>query len=77
MRALGAIEEVFLLALFAFGGAGVCVWVGDLGGFAVGTDLDGVVPRDYGGEGGGGEDVAGRREVLLVCGRRRTTEEGR
>ena len=65
MRALGAIEEVFLLALFAFGGAGVEVWVGNFGGFAVGTDVDGVVPRDYGGESGGGEDVAGRRETLV------------
>lgn len=65
MRALGAVEEVFLLALFALGGAGVEVWVGDLGGSAVGTDVDGVVPCDYGGEGGGCEDVAGRKGMLV------------
>lgn len=63
MGALGAVEEVLLLALLALGGAGVGVWVGDFGGAAVGTDVDGVVPCDDGGQGGGGEDVAGRREV--------------
>ena len=70
MRALGAVEEVFLLALFAFGGAGVEVWVGDLGGFAVLTDIGAVVPCDYGGEGGGGKDVAGTRETLVECRKR-------
>lgn len=63
MRALGAIEEVFLLALFAFGGAGVGVGVGHFGGLAVLTDVDAVPARDYGGEGGGGEDVAARRKM--------------
>lgn len=58
MRALGAIEEVFLLALFALGGAGVGVGVGDFGGSAVGTDVHAVEPGDDGGKGGGGEDVA-------------------
>lgn len=43
VRALRAIEEVFLLALFALGGAGVGVWVGDFGGAAVGADHEGVV----------------------------------
>lgn len=62
VRALGAIEEVFLLALFAFGGAGVGVGVGHFGGPAVATDVEGLICRDYGGEGGGGEDVAVRRE---------------
>ena len=59
VRALRAVEEVFLLALFAFGGAGVGVWVGDLGGSAVGTDHEAVVRGHEGGEGGGCEDVAG------------------
>ena len=49
MGALGAVEEVLLLALLALGGAGVGVWVGDFGGAAVGPDVDGVVPRDDGG----------------------------
>ena len=70
MRALGAVEEVFLLALFALGGAGVEVWVGDLGGSAVGTDVDGVVPCDYGGEGGCREDIAGRKGMLVSRRRR-------
>lgn len=65
MRALGAVEEVFLLALFAFGGGGVGVGVGDLGGSAVGSRVYGVVPPDDGAEGGGGEDVAGRWEILV------------
>lgn len=43
MGALGAIEEVFLLALLGFGGGGVGNWVGDLRGFAVGAGKDGVV----------------------------------
>lgn len=60
MPALGAVEEVFLLALLAFGGAGVEVRVGDFGGSAVDAGVGGVDPRDYGGESGGGEDVAGR-----------------
>ena len=64
--ALGAVEEVFLLALLAFGGAGVGVGVGDFGGAAVGGRVDGVVPGDYGGEGGGGEDVAWRRGLLVL-----------
>ena len=71
MRALGAIEEVFFLALFAFGGAGVGVGVGHFGGRAVTTDVDAVPCRDYGGEGGGGEYVAGRekRGVSLGLGK--------
>lgn len=59
MRALGAVEEVLLLALFAFGRGGVGVWVGDLGCSAVLADVDHLVPGDHGGEGGGREDVAG------------------
>ena len=74
VRALRAIEEVFLLALFAFGGAGVGVWVGDFGGSAVGTDHESVVRCHYGGEGGGREDVAGRAETL-ACGRKIMIEE--
>ena len=66
MRALRAVEEVFLHALFTFGGAGVGVWIGDLGGAAVGTDVDGVVPCYEGAEGGGCEDVAGRKDVLVL-----------
>ena len=58
MRALGAVEEVLLLALLALGGAGVGVGVGDLGGSAVGDRVEGVVHGDDGGEGGGREDVA-------------------
>ena len=50
MRALGTIEEVFFLALFAFGGAGVGVGVGHFGGPAVLTDVEGMIYRDYGGE---------------------------
>lgn len=46
MRALRAVEEVFLLALLALRGAGVGVWVGDLGGAAVGAHFEGVVARD-------------------------------
>lgn len=61
MRALRAVEEVLLLALLALRGAGVGVWVGDLGGAAVGAHLEGVVARDEGAEGCGGEDVAGRK----------------
>ena len=74
MRALRAIKEVFLLALFAFGGASVGVWIGDFGGSAVGPHVYRVVPCDYGGEGGGGEDVAG--ENWLVCGGGRMRGEG-
>ena len=64
MRALRAVEEVFLLALLALGGAGVGVRVGDLGRSAVRSGVDAVVPCDNGGEGGGCEDVASgeRRE---------------
>ena len=76
MRAHGAIEEVFLLVLFAFGGAGVGIWVGDLGGSAVETDVNAVAHRENGGEGGGGEDIAGRKRVL-VQGRSRMIKEGR
>lgn len=65
MRAHGAIEEVFLLVLLAFSGAGVGVWVGDLGVSAVETDVDAVAHGEKGGEGGGGEDVAGRKRVLV------------
>ena len=65
MGALGAVEEVLLLALLALGRAGVGVWVGDFGGAPVGPDVDGVVPRDDGGQGGGGEDVAMRRREVL------------
>ena len=70
VRALGAIEEVFLLALFAFGGAGVGVWIGDFGRAAVGSHVEGVVQCDHGGEGGGCEDVAGRREREMSVWRR-------
>lgn len=66
MRALGAIEEIFLLALFAFGGAGVGVWVGHFGASAVVTDIEAVITCDYSAEGGGGEDVAGRRKKRSV-----------
>ena len=62
VRALGAVEEVFLLALFAFGGAGVGVWIGDFGAAAVVSHVEGVVQCDHGGEGRGREDVAGRKE---------------
>lgn len=58
VRALGAIKKVAIFILFGLGGRGVGVWVGDFGGAAVGAGADGVVPRDEGGEGGGGEDVA-------------------
>lgn len=58
MRALGAVEEVFLLALFAFRGAGVGVGVGHFGVTAVVASVDAVPPCDYGAEAGGGEDVA-------------------
>ena len=61
VRALGAVEEVFLLALLALFGAGVGVRVGHLGGAPVGPDVYGVVPRDHGGQSGGCEDVAGVR----------------
>ena len=74
VRSLRAIEEVFLLALFAFGGAGVGVRVGDFGGSTVATDHEGVVRCHYGGEGRAREDVAGRAETL-VCGRRMVMEE--
>ena len=46
MRALGAIEEVFLLALFAFDGGGIGVWIGDFGGSAVVGGVEGVVQVD-------------------------------
>ena len=68
MGALGAVEEVLLLALLALGGAGVGVRVGDLGGAAVGAGVGGVVQRDDGGEGGGREDVAGCRKGVRVSG---------
>lgn len=76
MRALRAVEEVFLLALFAFGSASVCVWVGDFGSSAVATDHESVVGCYYGGEGGGCEDVAGRAKTL-ACGRRTMMMEAR
>ncbi len=65
MRAHGAIQEVFVLVLFGFGGAGVGIRIGDLGGSAEGTDVDAVARRDYGGEGCDREDVAGGSEVLV------------
>lgn len=43
MGSLRAIEEVFLLAVFGVRSAGVGVWVGDFGGFAVLSDEVGVV----------------------------------
>ena len=64
--ALGAVEEVFFLALFAFGGAGVGVGVGDFGGFAVAADQEAVECGYYGGEGGGGEDVANWEEGVSL-----------
>lgn len=58
MAPLRAIEEVFFLALFGFGGGGVVVWVGDFGVFAVAAGAEYVPIPDEGGEGGGEEDVA-------------------
>ena len=40
MGALGAIEEVFLLALFGLGGGGVGVRIGDFGRAAERADVD-------------------------------------
>ena len=51
MRPLCAIEEVFVFILLGFGGAGVGVWVGDLGCSAVLAYVDGLPGCDYGGEG--------------------------
>ena len=53
MGALGAVEEVGCFGLFGFGGGGVGVGIGDFGGFAVVGGVDGVVPGDEAGEGGG------------------------
>ena len=52
MRPLRAIEEVFVLIFFCFGGRGVGVGVGHFGYSAVLTDVDGLPGCDYGGEGG-------------------------
>ena len=60
VRALRAVEEVFGLVVFGFSRGGVGVWVGKFGGSAVGADAEGVPGGDEGGEGGGGEDVAGK-----------------
>lgn len=62
VRALGAVEEIFLLVLFAFGGAGIRVGVRHFGRAAVDAGVDAVPIGDYGGEGGDGEDVAGRKK---------------
>ena len=43
MRALGAVEEVFLLGLGGFGGTGIGIGVGDFGRSARGAD-DNHVP---------------------------------
>lgn len=59
MRPLRAVEEVFLLRLCGFGGAGVGVRVGDSGSSAVGAYPEGMPDGAEGGEGCCGEDVAG------------------
>lgn len=59
MRALRAVEEVFLLALAGFGVGGIRVRKGDLGRAAKFGGVEGVPGCDEGGEGGGAEDVAG------------------
>ena len=52
MRALGAIEHVFVFVRGGVGGAGVGVGVGHFGGFAVAAD-EGPVPLIEDGRGGG------------------------
>lgn len=66
MRALRAVEQVFVLVLLGFGVRGVSVRVGDFGRTAVFGGVDAVPGRDEGGEGGDAEDVAGCGKGVLV-----------
>lgn len=64
MRALSAIEEVSLLALFGFVARGVRDWIGDFGRFAVFARVEGMPGCDEGCESGGAEDIAAGNEQV-------------